>query len=66
MATIIREIKPEMVIPVFENGPRKINSTIKGVKKDDLILLTGSLYMLGEAREYRVPKDKILYEVEIT
>jgi len=50
------EICPEISIAITQ--------TLQNANPDDLVLVTGSLYMLGEARNHWVPIENILLEAE--
>lgn len=65
MEAIIREVKPEVKTAACNTVLEALNLALKEAEDDEVILITGSLYMLGEVREYWFPKDDILVEAEI-
>lgn len=64
MAKIIKSIKPELKVTPCLDVREAIELARSSVKKDELILITGSLYLLGEARELWYPKKEILFQAE--
>ena len=51
-------------VNVFENVSDAVEAAIGASGPDDIVLITGSLYLLGEARERWYPKDEILRALE--
>lgn len=64
MAGLIRNIDPAKNIETADNVVEAIRNTLNGAAPDELIVVTGSIYLLGEAREYWFPKKDILLEAE--
>lgn len=48
----------------FNDVNMAIEKTLNDAKPDDLVVITGSLYMLGEARNYWVKPEDILFKAE--
>jgi dihydrofolate synthase/folylpolyglutamate synthase len=64
LAAVIEEETPELEVVQSPDVKTAIQETLAGAKDDDLIVITGSLYLLGEARGLWVPVDQILAEIE--
>lgn len=64
MAELIRAIDPTKNVETADNVIEAIHNSLDGAAPDELIVVTGSIYMLGEAREYWYPKKDILLEAE--
>lgn len=64
MAGLIRTIDPAKEVETADNVIDAIRGALDGAAPDELIVVTGSIYMLGEAREYWFPKKDILLEAE--
>ena len=64
MAELIRTIDPDKKVETAKNVLEAINRALDGASSDELIVITGSIYMLGEAREYWFPKKELLLEAE--
>lgn len=64
LAAVIEEETPELEVIQLPDVKTAIHKALTGAKKDDLILITGSLYLLGEARGLWMPVDEILAEIE--
>lgn len=52
---IVKEVLP------MENVREAIQAALDTAPKDDLIVITGSLYMLGDARDYWIPRETMLH-----
>jgi len=63
-AAVIRSVDKNAIIHTEENVHRALDYSIGKLKPDDLLIVTGSIYMLGEARDYWIPRDKILLQLE--
>lgn len=64
LSKVIKGIDPNIKISSAKDVLEAIGLAQKEAAEDDLILVTGSLYMLGEAREHWHPKEEILFEAE--
>lgn len=64
LANIAREHQPDMPIQVIEGPIEALKSTLKKADKHDLIWVTGSLYLVGDMREYWFPMHELLEELE--
>jgi dihydrofolate synthase / folylpolyglutamate synthase len=64
LADLIRVMYPALPCEVASSVREGIELSLSRLSKDDLLLVTGSLYMLGEAREHWIPKHQILQELE--
>ena len=57
---IIKNISPNKEVHVTDDVQKSVELVLRMVNDDELILVTGSLYLVGEARDYWIPKDNIL------
>lgn len=64
MAGLIRTIDPVKMVETANNVVEAIRRTLDSAAPGDLIVVTGSIYMLGEAREYWFSARNILREAE--
>ncbi len=64
LAEVIAKVTPDVPVEQAENVKLALDLVIKSAKADDIVIVTGSLYMLGDARERWYPAEKILRELE--
>ena len=64
LGDVIREVSPGQKIVQTTDVRTGIQMALEKASKDDLIVITGSLYLLGEARSYWYPTDEILANIE--
>lgn len=64
MAGLIRTVDPAKEVETADNVVDAIRRALDGAAPNELIVVTGSIYMLGEAREYWFPARNILREAE--
>jgi len=64
LADVIRGLGYGKTLDVYPNVLQAMEEVLGQAAPDDLILITGSLYMLGEAREYWVSSQRLLIEAE--
>jgi dihydrofolate synthase/folylpolyglutamate synthase len=64
MAGLIRTIDPAKNVETADNAVEAIRRVLNGAVPGELIVVTGSIYMLGEAREHWFPARNILQEAE--
>ncbi|MBN2046058.1 MAG: hypothetical protein JW757_13630 [Anaerolineales bacterium] len=64
LAKVIREITPDLEIVETPNVRAAIKHIRTTAWADEVIVITGSLYLLGEARGMWYPADKILAQIE--
>lgn len=60
LAAAIQHLAPQATIEVVEQVQLGIERAVHSAEADSLVLVTGSLYMLGEARGYWVPVEELL------
>jgi dihydrofolate synthase/folylpolyglutamate synthase len=60
LANDIHEIDARKDIQIANNVKEAIALSLKNAQKDDLIVITGSLYMLGDARNYWITPESLL------
>jgi dihydrofolate synthase/folylpolyglutamate synthase len=65
LAAVVKRINPSVGIDAYEDVKTAIKSALDEAKPSDIILITGSLYLLGEARDFWYPKEKLLVEAEM-
>ena len=64
LAKIVREVGYQGEIEVCPEVSTAIAQVLGKANFDDLILVTGSLYMLGEARNYWIKAEDLLLKAE--
>jgi len=64
LATMVKRINPLIEIDAYEDVKTAIKRALEEAKSSDIILITGSLYLVGEARDFWYPKEKLLFEAE--
>lgn len=64
LAAVVKRINPSVRIDAYEDVKTAIKSALDEAKPSDIILITGSLYLLGEARDFWYPKEELLLEAE--
>lgn len=65
MREIVSELAPNAQVKSIPNVKDAIDSAlISSGKQGNMIVITGSLYMLGQAREYWYPKETVLEDLE--
>lgn len=60
IAAFIHNLNPQMPVQAMPDAQTAINAILPTLGEDDLLLITGSLYLVGEARDFWHPRDKIL------
>lgn len=64
IVSFIKKISPQVEIYQFDRVIDALDEVIPGSSRDDLIVVTGSLYLVGEARERWFPSRDILRDLE--
>ena len=64
LAEVIRQVTPEVEVHEFEQVRMAIESVLAEADEEEVIVVTGSLYMLGEARGVWRSVDQILRDLE--
>lgn len=64
LESIMRENYPDIEIYAKENVNDAIDLALSLVNMDEIVIITGSLYLLGEARNYWIPSETILRNIE--
>lgn len=64
LAAQLQELCPTTPITAAEYVHDAIEQALANSRPDDLILITGSLYLVGEARRYWYPNEQLLIESE--
>jgi dihydrofolate synthase/folylpolyglutamate synthase len=65
IVSCIRNIDTKADVRSFDQVSDALESILSEVAKDDLIIVTGSLYLVGEARERWFPTGEILHDLEL-
>jgi dihydrofolate synthase/folylpolyglutamate synthase len=63
-AAVIRSIDAGSDIHVEADVHAAVKHAIDATSEFDMVIVTGSIYMLGEARDYWIPRDSILLQLE--
>jgi folylpolyglutamate synthase/dihydropteroate synthase len=64
MADVVRELGYDRAVEVYPDVLQAMDAVLGRSRPDDLILITGSLYMIGEARGYWISPQRLLIEAE--
>jgi dihydrofolate synthase/folylpolyglutamate synthase len=64
LADVVRALDSGKPLDVYPSVTDALVDVLGGAASGDLVLVTGSLYMIGEAREYWVPSQRLLIEAE--
>lgn len=64
MASIVKEIKPDMQIREVEDIRNAVQDAMFSCGPDDLVFVSGSIYMLGPVRNMWYPAEDILKKLE--
>lgn len=64
LAEVIRSIAPGQPVLEVDQIPEAVRIAIKQASQNDVVVVTGSLYMLGEARGVWYPVEQILGSLE--
>jgi folylpolyglutamate synthase/dihydropteroate synthase len=64
VAEIVNELSPQAKVKVYENVRDGLEEALTKAGPRDVIVVTGSLYLVGEARERWFPTENILADLE--
>jgi len=64
LANAINRQNPSLEVIKCASVESGIEAALSKTKPDELVLITGSMYLIGEAREHWFPSDKMLMEIE--
>jgi dihydrofolate synthase/folylpolyglutamate synthase len=64
LANIIAGIAPAADVVTVANAKAGIELALRRLDANELLLVTGSLYLVGEAREYWLPQQEMLRQLE--
>lgn len=64
IALMVREIVPDMVVETEPDVQLALQEALEQAVHDELIFVTGSIYMLGQARELWHPREELLRKLE--
>jgi dihydrofolate synthase / folylpolyglutamate synthase len=64
LAQTAKRIAPELTVSIEPDPLKAIEVALGLANQDDLILVTGSLYLLGNIREYWVPAEELIWQTE--
>jgi dihydrofolate synthase/folylpolyglutamate synthase len=65
LAQTLQELSPTTPVTFTEHVHQAIEQALAHAAPDDLLLITGSLYLVGEARDYWYPTEQLLRESEM-
>lgn len=63
LAAALQQIAPRTPIEVIPRVHQAIEQALQSLAADDMLLITGSLYLLGEARDYWAPRRLLLEQL---
>ena len=64
LAELAKEIDPEKSIQIIDEPITAVKAALSLAEVNDVVWITGSLYLVGDAREYWHPSSDILYQLE--
>lgn len=65
LATLLRGLTDKKVhIQSHAEILQAVKAGLQNIDENEILVITGSLYMIGKAREYWFPKENILYKLE--
>ncbi|KPA12782.1 folylpolyglutamate synthase [Candidatus Magnetomorum sp. HK-1] len=64
LAELIKDISPNIGIYIIKDPLEAIKQALHDAKSDDLIWVTGSLYLVGDIREYWYPSKRLILKAE--
>ena len=64
LADLAQSINPDLPAMVEPNGMAALKKALSMAQKDDIVWVTGSLYLVGELREYWFPTEALLESLE--
>ncbi len=64
LAALAAEIDPDMPVTVDGSAMSALTNVLERADKNDIIWITGSLYLVGELRDYWYPVEDLLAELE--
>lgn len=62
LAAMARELRPGLPVETVPEVAQGIRQILPQLQADELLVITGSLYLLGEARNYWIPRERILQQ----
>lgn len=65
LADIAQKMCPTNTVHVVDDVHESINLALQSINADELLLITGSLYLVGEARDYWIPREQLLKDIEL-
>lgn len=64
LAQVIQAVDPHTRVSLAKDVTKAIEQALSQAGEDEIILVTGSLYMIGDARAYWYPTETLLAELE--
>ncbi|NET73507.1 MAG: hypothetical protein F6K62_21985 [Sphaerospermopsis sp. SIO1G2] len=64
IASMVQQIDPKLLVDVEDVLTAAINRAKSSATQDDLILITGSIYLIGQARDYWYAPQRLLLDLE--
>jgi len=65
LAQVARDVRPELPIEIVEPPLEALRVALEKADEQDMIWVTGSLYLVGDMREYWFPTHELLEELEL-
>lgn len=59
-AAALQDLKPGITCVIEEDAKRALDSVLQCAEPEDMVLITGSLYLAGELRQHWISEDDIL------
>jgi len=64
LADVIPHLNPQAKLFLVDDPSLIVQQSKQLAQPEDLILITGSIYMMGKVREYWYPKNQLLHQLE--
>ncbi len=65
LAAIVRAAAPTAKVQVVESVKNSVEYALTTLPPEEMLLITGSIYLVGEARDHWFPRDKLLEQLEL-
>lgn len=65
LAALIRSVAPMVEVQVVESVKTSVEYALTTLPPEELLLVTGSIYLVGEARDHWFPRGELLAQLEL-
>ncbi len=64
LGQLVVDARPDLPLYIVEEPLEALDFALSKARSDDIVLVTGSLYLVGDVRERWFPRDELLIELE--